>query len=314
MLLIVLLLSIPQDKPAAKPSAPAELKFAWPDRIEAMVETDRSKEQREGTTVKKKSLVRTRHRMQVLPHTKGRLIRSTGHELLEPAVATAPGQDIGQVLSSLSPSIVVDNEGSFESVEDVETLKKVLESLVAPTRQRVAGTELEKVVKALTSVEFLASNALQDWDALVGNWVGAELSNEVVRFEGETPIPIFPDMEVLLKGTMQMVSKGNCRRGGRDLPCATFEMRSSTDPKSFEALLERVIRTAKGPQGIKYERFDVQTLVRVTLETDTMLPHDFTMTKTVQMVATVPGQGRMQAFSTDVRTAKYSYVTPPAAR
>ena len=313
MLLIVLLLGIPQDKPAAKPST-AELKFAWPERIEATVETERSKEQREGTTVKKKSFVRTRHRMQVQPHTRGRLIRSTGHELLEPAVATVPGQDIGQVLSSLSPSIVVDNEGTFDSVEDVETLKKVLESLVAPTRQRVAGTEFEKMINALTSEEFLASNAMQDWDALVGNWVGAVLSEEIVRFEGETPIPIFPDMQVVLKGTMQMISKGNCRRAGKDLACATFELRSSIDPKSFEALLERIIKTAKGPQGIKYERFDVQTLVRVTLEADTMLPHNFTMAKTVQMVATVPGEGRMEAFSTDARTAKYSYITPSAPR
>lgn len=151
MLLLVLLLAIAQDRPAAKTAMPAELRFAWPENVQATVESQRTKEQREGATVKSKSIVRTRYRMHVMPRAKGGLIRFSEHALMEPKLAGAPAKDVAQALATLTPSIVVDAEGTFEGIEDVETLRRYIDALVAPLKKQTPGAELDELSRVLTS-------------------------------------------------------------------------------------------------------------------------------------------------------------------
>ena len=311
---VLLILSAQLSYPQTKPPAPQELKFAWPERIEAVVETERSKEQREGTTVKKKSLVKARYRMQVEPHAKGRILRFTQHEILEPKVDGLPAQDVAQLLTSLSPSFVITTDGEFAGVQDIEALTATIEKMVAPIRKEAAGTGIDEMLKGITSEAFLAAASQQEWDALVGNWVGAELRPRVENFEGSAPMPLFPNTEILLKGTVGMVGTAPCSRGTGTFSCATFELKSAADQKSVQTVLEQMLRGVKGMEGVRYEHFDIQTVVRVTLETHTMLPHDFSMTKTVTMTVSKAGEGRFEGAQVDSRTAKYRYVTPSAER
>ena len=104
-----------------------------------------------------------------------------------------------------------------------------------------------------------------------------------------------------------MVSQQDCTRGGVTLACATFEMTSSTDPKSIQDLFARMFKNDKSFQEVKFDRFEMTNVVRVTLETATMVPHAWSLNKSVIMAATGPKGERFDASQKEARTMKFTY-------
>ena len=312
LLPLLLVLAIPQGKPPAKPAAAAaELKFAWPERIEASVETERHKEERRGTTAPKVTTVKMRYRMGVEPHPKGRLIRFSDYTLLGPSTAQPAGEDVSQVLTLLQPSVIVSAEGAFQSVQDIAGVRAAMLELVGGVKGTQDGpAALKELMANLTSEQFLQAMAANEWQVLAETWIGLPLTNEWLPFETEQPIAIFPGMTVTIKGTVGLISKAPCNRGGSAVTCGTFEMKTSTDPKVIEAVMKRMFSGEKGFEGVKFERYDLRTTVRLVAETDTMLPHELSITKTLDMAITGSKEGRMEGTQVEKRTSRYLYGPP----
>jgi hypothetical protein len=251
---------MPQSPP--KPPTATELRFAWPENITAMVETERTKVRNRGTESKRTTL-RLRYRMQVLPDAKGRLIRYRDYEILEPLVPAKDTEGLSQMLSALLPNIVVNVDGSFARVEDIAPLREFVKALAQP---------LAKDAEAHAATKEL-----------------------------------FPDMSVKMKGTLRMVARRECTRASALVSCATFEMSTSADPQSVGALLKRILDAARNMEGVTFEQYDLRTILRVTLETATMLPHALALTKTASTAMSIPGEGRVEIDQADKTIMTFTY-------
>jgi hypothetical protein len=82
-------------------------------------------------------------------------------------------------------------------------------------------------------------------------------------------------------------------------------MTSRPDAKAIESWLQKVITGAlPGSEGVKYERYDALTVVDVTLETGSMLPHAFSLVRTSDLATQVP---RLQIAQSDRHMLKFNY-------
>jgi hypothetical protein len=58
---------------------------------------------------------------------------------------------------------------------------------------------------------------------------------------------------------------------------------------------------------VKYEKFDVVTIIRLRTEVDTMLPHELSVVRTLDMTMTEPKDGRVAIKQVDRRRSRYTY-------
>ena len=134
-----------------------------------------------GPVRKDSFTVRSRWRLTVSSHPKGRLIQYDQFAItsLPPAAPNRRAGDLDPTqllarLGSVQPSYVVSTDGEFLAIEGVERAKSVLDSLLAPLMREMATTAVPPALKALmenaTSVKALTAAAAQDWNATAGTW------------------------------------------------------------------------------------------------------------------------------------------------
>ena len=306
ILSVLLTLTLAQAA-SPQPTAPS-LKFAWPDGVVATVEAERIKEQKQGKT-EKKSSVRARYRMEVLPHAEGRLVRRADYTLLTPPPTIATdGDALGEIVGAMTPSIVIGADGGFVRVDNPAAVKATLDAMLAPLRAEGGLKTFDQVMASFASVDFIAAAAAQDWQALVTSWIELPLSTTPLPFSGDVPFPLFPDLTIQLNGSTRMVEKRECRRLGTPRPCALFEMTSAIDPASFAEVMKRMFAGSKEMAGVKFDTYDVKTTTRVVLETDTMLPHEFSISRLVTIGVTVPGESRTEGAVLNVQSSRFTYL------
>ena len=289
------------------------LKFAWPAGTVARVETERTRERRAGTNPAVTTRFRASYRMRVLSHPRGLLVKSDEYNVLEPKVLPEQAEAASQVLSSLVPSLVVGEDGTFIGVEDLGPLLRTMEEMIAPLRGNTEMPGVTELASRLSSPAVLTSLSAQEWTALVGAWLELPLAPGQTPFESEESSPALPGITMPLKGTIGMLSRAPCTRAGTTYDCATVELSSAPDPKAMRLVLDRLMAGAKDMQDFSYERYDLRTEMRVTLETATMLPHAFEMTKTMQVDATIKDQ-KMQGTQVERRTTKFTYLASVASK
>ena len=297
--------------PMAQPQPqPQKLKFGWPAGTVARVETERTRERRTGTKPAETTRFSAAYRMRVLPDARGLLIKLDDYELLEPRLLPSDADAASQLLSSVVPSLVVRDDGTFVGIDDIAPLQRMMEELMARVRANAGDMPgLKDLASRLASPPVLTSLSSQEWSGLVGAWLDLPLAAGQAPFESEESSPAFPGLTMPLKGTIGMVSRAPCTRLGTTYECATLELSSALDPKAMKQLLERLMEGAKGMPDFSSARYDIRTVMRVTLETGTMLPHAFEMTKTVQMDATIQGE-KMQGGQVERRTTRFAYLAP----
>lgn len=289
---------------AAPRPAPDALRFNWPKDLTARVETEKTRERSTGTTTTTTN--KYSYRMRALPHPDGLVVRYD--EFKFDGAAAPEVAAFAEMLASIVPNLVVDPEGAFLRVEDITPLRNTVTELL---RRGLKGEELPPkmadLVSRLTSEEVLSSLAGQEWQQLVGVWQDLPISSEKFEVDVEEPSPVWPDVKIPMKVSGGMVEKSTCTRNGTARACAVFETRSAVDQPTAQALMQRMLEGAKNMPAVRFETFDVVTVVRVKLETETMVPHTLTSTKTVQVSATPAGEGRQEIKQVDRRTSRFEY-------
>jgi hypothetical protein len=76
-----------------------------------------------------------------------------------------------------------------------------------------------------------------------------------------------------------MNGETSCSRGARAYDCATYELTSVVEPAGLARLRQSIPQEAL---GIPVSVHEIVRTVRVTLETETMLPHRFERTQKMQ--------------------------------
>ena len=289
----------------APPQAPETLRFNWPKDLTARVETEKTRERHTGGAPTS-STRRFAYRMRAVPHADGLQIQYDDFRL--DGVPPTEAAGISEVLTAMVPNLIVDAGGHFLGVKDISSLREALSAMLEPLQK--AGGDLpagaKDLMSKLTNEEVLTSLAGQEWQLLVGAWHDVPLTSERYEMETSEISPIWPDVTIPMKVTSGMIEKGSCARGGAKIDCALFELRSAVDQSAMAAVMKRVFEGAKDMGGVAFERMDVVTVVRVRLETHTMVPHELAMTKTVEMVVNAGG-ARREVKQIDRRTSRFVY-------
>jgi len=283
--------------------AAAELRFDWPRDLVARVDTERTRERRADTT--KTTTVRASYRMRVSAHPEGLAV--SYDEFAMQGAPEAEQSAIVDAVTAMSPDLIVGPGGDFLRVGDIARLRAAVNEMVAPLLSKgdtLPG--LKGFLDQFLTDEVLTGFAGQEWELLVGAWKDMSLDTEPFTADIEAPSPMWPDVKIPMTVIGRLIERTGCARGGASRECAVLELRSSVNQAAMEPLLKRLM-SGLPVQGVRYERLDVVTRSRIRLETRTMVPHELSTTKTVDVTVNVPQEGRTTGRQIDRRTTRFSY-------
>jgi hypothetical protein len=287
------------------PAGPAELQFNWPKDLTARVDTEKTRQRQIGGTSTSTNF-KASYRLRASPHPEG--LRIGYDDFRIDGAPPAETAAISEMLTSILPTLIVDPQGDFLRVEDIAPLKATVARLVEPLQKtRELRPGVDDLVSRLLTDEVLTNLAGQEWQVLVGAWSALPVTAEKLEVETEEASPVWPGVKFPMKLTVGMIEQGVCSRGGAKINCALFEMRSAVDQAAVKAVMKRLLEGAKDLQGGQFERIDIVTVMRLRLETETMVPHDLSTTKTIEMTATSPQGARTEVKQVERRTSRFSY-------
>jgi hypothetical protein len=272
------------------------LRFDWPVGVSARVETRRSREQEErGET--RTTQGEARYRMTISSHPDGLHIRSEDFQLEVPETESELGREALERMSSLSPSYVVAVDGTFLRLEGGEALKTELARLLEPVRSRPEmNDEARAMLDRLMSDEFLRYLAEQEWNMLVGTWVGAELEpGAMYESASEAPLPIVPGATISMRHEVSAHGPVPCSETHPRPDCFRLELRSYPDPDEMKelvaSLLQRVGGMSEG-EASQLGALQTETELVVTAEPASLLPHRLELTRRIGAASAAEGNVR----------------------
>jgi hypothetical protein len=261
------------------------MRFAWPVGAAATVETEYVREQ--GEPGREVSRVVMSHRMRVLEHPEGRRIRYDQQRAISAVGDFAPAA--AALLPFWIPSTIVRADGTFSRIEDDQRAQELFLAAIGP-HLRVAEQipALKQYVAAMTSAGATARLQDGDWHKLVRQWVGMPSSMEPMEVTGSGPL--LPGLDVTTRTSLSVTNQQPCRRGRDTVTCAVFEMRTVFDREALAALVARLEQGSPIAMAPAVRPLELETVLRVTMETGTMLPHEALLTRTSRMQEDVNGQ------------------------
>jgi len=293
----LLLTALPQD--SAPRRVPA---FNWPAGIVALVETDYVREVSDGIARQQLAVLRMTHRMRVSPHPEGLLIQFDNQK------ATAAAGDMTDALGALLPwwvpRIIVSPDGHVLRIEQTERVQELVGEMYeplakAPTAQ--SPPALKQLLTIMASGAGLRSMVQDDWDHLVGKWIAIPLDSDPVE---SNAVSVLDGMAVRSIVRQRTIDRASCVREDAAIECATLESRSTIDPESL-AVLQNYLSPGAVDAGVRIT--SSEKVDRVTLEVGTMLPHEATLSRTLQSTTQLSGR-TVSTQNLQRRSVRFTYV------
>lgn len=225
--------------------------------------------------------------------------------------ASAREQLVAQV-ADMAPDYVVSRSGAFIGIHDLPGFQKKLEAFLEKIfPDDLESDMLQKIQGMISSEAFLNARAAEQWNAVVGAWVGAEFElGEAYTHSSREPVPVFPGQQILMNYSFSAVRLVPCQRGGADRRCAELEMRSVADPEDTKRMIQAFLSNVIGdelPVAPVFRTLEIENVIRVVTEPNGLLPHALSITKTLK--GTVSAGGQEQDIE-QVDETKVSYAYP----
>jgi hypothetical protein len=265
--------------------------------------------------------VRSRYRLTVSAHPKGRLIQSDSFAVtsLPPAASNRRAGDVDPQqflarLGSVQPSYVVSTDGEFVGIEGVERTKRVLDSLFAPMMREMtnAPPELKALMQNVTSRETLTATAAQEWNALAGTWVGAQWEvGEAYEASSEEPSPMIPGLKVPMRHEFSAAERVPCTEGESARRCIRLEMISEPDSAALRKVVtDFMAKLAPKDANVLAAFQSMRSANELTVVADPrdLRPYAMALVRTVEVQgAGGPNEPAGRTRRVDIRTARYTY-------
>jgi hypothetical protein len=315
-LLLLALVTAPITAAAQNAPRPdtAKLTFNWPATVRARVDAQRYRE-RVSNGKHDTSDVRLSYRMTAQRTGNEYVVRFSDFQLPQtPGGARSGEAAFMERLGGIAPSYRVNAEGEFTGLESPGLIRAFIDSMLTSLTARDGpppGPEMKQFLRTMLSDEVLAASAAQEWNALVGTWLGAELEvGQAYGTEGEEPVPIFQNATVKFEYEFAALRRMPCDSvaspTARD--CVELQMVSRPDSAAMRQMLQRFMSTLApdAAQDMGFADFDVENVVTLVARPESLLPVSLVVTK--EVTGTVRERGKTQkVYQYDVKSQRYSY-------
>jgi hypothetical protein len=298
-----------QNQPAATAETVA-LRFAWPASLNATVASERIRVRKSETADSSAAAV-TYHMQSGKGQGDERLVRFSDFELEVPAQTEARVQEMIEQIAQLVPSYRINNAGEFLGVYEVAKLKARMDTMMAPLLADDSSGQLQSLVASLVSEQYLNGVTAQEWNALVGTWVGADLElGQVYELEEQAPVPIIPDATVKMVSEFAVEARVPCAEDAQEKQCVQIHLYAEPDSAAMKAVLqqfmERIAGSGAAAQVPVFDDLSIRSELLLITRPETLVPHY------LELVKTVEGRGRLGSESapfsqTDRRRYWYTY-------
>jgi hypothetical protein len=293
------------------------IRFDWPEGLTAEVEATRSRFRRAPRDSSSFD-VGFSHRLKVAPHQDGFLIETADFRISNQRGGSVisgfdPLPAFQAQLGSVSPDYIVSRDGQFLRLVELDALVKRTRSLFEPMLDsiRVFREEAAAFLESMLSEAFLQSRAAEEWNALVGTWVGAEFElGEQYGYETEEASPLIPNTTIPFYHEFTLIDYSPCFEGAPPRSCVILKMLSYPDAREVRSLLDLILQRMAGKESagqVLFEELEIENTVRLLTEPETLIPHRIeiqqVMSGTVREAGNPPG-----AFlQIDRRAYHYNY-------
>jgi hypothetical protein len=297
---VAVLQALQQLDPAAD-----TLQFNWPTGVTARVETEFRHEYSDGQEIVLTSLLQMTYRMRVLPHADGRVIQRDNQTYVGSLGDLEPG--VAALLPLWVPTEIVSPGGRFLRIENAEQVQQNVIDLFDAN----ASTELvqrvpvfKEYMRLMTSDAGLSAITEEHWYDVVHRWIGAPLVEGPLQSMGPQLIPIGQQAPSTV--STRMVGRTACSRSGTLRECAIFEITTQRDHDQL-AYVAKALKDSGAGGLADAELLEEMKTEQVTLESSTMLPHEFTITRGLVTTAQENGQAIPKIDLERIRSV-FSYV------
>lgn len=272
--------------PAAAPLAAQEtvhLRFGWQPGMRAEVETEQV---RVRMVDGRRDSVRIAsvYRMEVGEHAEGLAVTYADMRWTElPRADPVLGrfyEALARTMSAGRARRIVSAEGDFLRVDGAAEVAREVSAAVQPLLADVEASTLANVrqmISGMLSEQALTATAADEWNALVGAWVGAELdAGDPLSLESSFQSPFFPGVTIPLELEFVLVGRVPCHARDTETRCVELGMSSAPDQAVLREALTDFLQRAGAPADqvdAIFAQMNVQTHVRVVTEPETLRPH-----------------------------------------
>lgn len=305
-----------QPGPRAEPETEVvHLVFAWPPGLRGSVSATQTREETiDGDQTTDSATFR--YSFQVV--SEGENLRldfdSASLETSDVDAAMKSMQaDVAARLAELMPSYFVSKAGDFAGIHDFAAFQRSVQAMFDTAFKDLdpaVAQQASPLRDAMTSEAFLTSKAMEEWNAVVGVWTGAELEvGAEYVYSDQEPVPAFPGEEVLMNYTVSAKGFAPCRRGDEELRCVELEMRSSADPEDTRRLIEGFLAKLVGEGNTAapvFTSLEIENVIVVLTEPATLVPHTSFRTRTIRGTGSAAGE-ESRVEQVDRTEQRYTY-------
>lgn len=205
---------------------------------------------------------------------------------------------------------VVSRRGEFLRVEGAEAVAREIDQAVQPLLSQVEEPMLggiRTMISTLLSPEAIHATALDEWSALVGAWIDAELEvGEVYAIQNSIEMPLFPGEEIPLNLEFRAVGRVPCTPEESERLCVELGMSSAPDREVMARVLREFLQRAGAPEAevqAIFAQLNVQTFVTLRTEPGTLRPHFMQVDRVV-----IAGSGPNSPRQTERRTLAFRWL------
>lgn len=300
----------------ARPAAvdTAKLTFRWPAMVSARVDAERYRERHNGEK-HDTSGASASYRMTAERTGDEYVVRFADFRLADDVGAgTREVAALVERVGALMPSYRVNAAGEFARLESPEIFRAGIDSMISSmlAKDRPPPPQLKQMLSTLTSDAMLTAAVAQEWNALVGTWVGGELEvGEAYVSQGEEPVPVFQNATVKFEYEFAALRRMSCDSvaapTARD--CVELQMVSKPDTAAMRQLLARFMSSLAPDVAKELDvvvDFDVQNVITLVARPESLLPVHLVISK--EVTGTVRAEGKTEKmYQLDVKSQKYSY-------
>ena len=292
------------------------LTFQWPEQVQGRAQYVASRTKSALNRMTTLTVIGS-HDFKAAPVSDGQLITFSNPKFQVVSDTPADGiearlRDLLLRAASTPPSYVISDTGAFVRLEGMAEFRANLlngiDDLLVDVSAE-AQARVRRVLDTTITAPQLAENIVQNWNRDVGFWVGAELAHgETYEIEYSSVTPMFGDTQIPMKAKYRVVGPASCIEGRSGSDCIELELHSFVNSEKLADALQAFLQGMAAGSGSAFdvEEFQVETVIRLVTETDTLVPHRVSERKDSVIVVGV-GDERQETRELEEKRTVYSY-------